>query len=247
MSWTRLGWVMMVTGVGAFLLLAVLVLGPTSAWLQQADDAITSWAVAHRSSWLTDIAWGLTHLGGTNGLTILTVLACVALAAWDRSRPWGRDTAESTTRTTAHSAEWPAWWRATVLACAMVTSAATTTALKILLGRPRPDHDLLVGSPSSSFAFPSGHSFNTAVWAGCLTVLLVAGSAWCRRHALVMVALAVALSIGVGLSRIYLAYHWCTDVLAGWSLAIAWVGAVTAVVATHLRRAASPPLRLLPS
>jgi undecaprenyl-diphosphatase len=37
------------------------------------------------------------------------------------------------------------------------------------------------------------------------------------------VAVAVALAVGVGLSRIYLAVHWATDVAGGWSLAIAWL------------------------
>ena len=48
-------------------------------------------------------------------------------------------------------------------------------------------------------------------------------------------AIAVLLSGGIGLSRIYLGYHWATDILAGWLLAATWLSLV-ATGAYYTRR-----------
>jgi membrane-associated phospholipid phosphatase len=88
----------------------------------------------------------------------------------------------------------------------MLGSAAVEWLLKWLVARRRPR-----GGP---FAFPSGHVFTSVVFFGLVIYLLwtrdvprpwrVAGTAVCA-----------ALIVGIALSRIYLRFHWLTDILGG--------------------------------
>lgn len=92
--------------------------------------------------------------------------------------------------------------------------------LKALFDRPRPDlvpHAVEVATSS----FPSGHAMMTAVVYLTLGALL-ARLLPQRRLKVYIMAVAMALSAMVGLSRIYLGVHWPTDVLAGWAVGAAW-------------------------
>ncbi|MFI6831889.1 phosphatase PAP2 family protein [Kribbella sp. NPDC050241] len=104
---------------------------------------------------------------------------------------------------------------------AMIGSSALSSGLKLLIGRARPDVTLVLGPVSNTFAFPSGHALNSTVF---LTVAaLVMARIRSLRNRTAILAVAVVMSIGIGLSRVYLGYHWATDVLAGWTVAIVWL------------------------
>lgn len=76
-----------------------------------------------------------------------------------------------------------------------------------------------------SFSFPSGHAAGTMML-GLALALLVAPARW-RRPALGGAAIVALL---LGLSRVALAVHWPTDVIAGWLEGVAWVMLVHATV-----------------
>lgn len=107
--------------------------------------------------------------------------------------------------------------RALGLAVLVLGGMALNGLAKAIASRPRPGllpHlDLVAG-----YSFPSGHSAGTAVLA--LGLALFAAPKGRRVPAMM---LAVGLLLLVGLSRIALAVHWPSDVLAGWMEGTGWV------------------------
>lgn len=92
--------------------------------------------------------------------------------------------------------------------------------LKYSIDRPRPD---LVphGTEIYTSSFPSGHSMMSAVVYLTLAALIVRLVARKRLKGYVLFV-AVALTLLVGVSRVYLGVHWPSDVLAGWAAGAGW-------------------------
>jgi undecaprenyl-diphosphatase len=104
-----------------------------------------------------------------------------------------------------------------------------STGLKILFERARPD--LIPGAPHVFTAsFPSGHAMLSAVTYLTLGAML---SRLEQRRAtkIYLMAVAVTLTIIVGISRVALGVHWPTDVLAGWCVGSAWALVCTTIIA----------------
>lgn len=109
---------------------------------------------------------------------------------------------------------------AAYLAAAVMSGALLNSVLKELFERPRPDSTLHLVDVAT-LAYPSGHATSTAVV--FLTLAAIIDTSIRQRSLRVYVLLsAVALSVTVGLSRIYLGVHYPTDVLAGWVVGLVW-------------------------
>jgi len=103
---------------------------------------------------------------------------------------------------------------------ATLSGAVMSTALKEIFDRDRPDifaHAAHVTSAS----FPSGHALLSAVVYFTLGAIVAEAveRTWLKIYVL---AIAILLTVIVGLSRLYLGVHWPTDVLAGWALGAGW-------------------------
>ena len=105
-------------------------------------------------------------------------------------------------------------------------SALLNVAAKHYFGRARPDFWLSL-APETTFSFPSGHAMGSMTLAAVL-VALVWNTRWRWRWPLSVAAVAFALL--VGMSRVYLGVHFPSDILAGWSAALAWTAGVYALV-----------------
>jgi undecaprenyl-diphosphatase len=110
--------------------------------------------------------------------------------------------------------------KAWTLLAAMLGGIAASTMLKSIFGRPRPDLPLHQVDVYSS-SFPSGHAVMAAVTYLTLGAMFARGL---RTHVLkaYVMLVALALTLLVGVSRVYLGVHWPSDVVGGWSLGAAW-------------------------
>jgi undecaprenyl-diphosphatase len=169
------------------------------------DPEFTADAVASRTPVLTALARALTFIGDVPVLVTLMVITALLLWRWTRGL------------------RAPA-----LLLFAMAGSAALTYGVKALVERKRPGITFVLGPVDNSFAFPSGHTLNSTVFFVTLAGLLWVGVRSSVARAALAVA-AVLMSLGIGLSRVYLGYHWATDVLAGWTVAVTWLALVTLV------------------
>lgn len=104
-----------------------------------------------------------------------------------------------------------------LLAVGLATSSVLVVGIKSIVGRARPPVIDMTGPAPHSFSFPSGHTTASTILYGILLLLAWrrTGNRWARAA---LAAVFVAVVGGVGWSRVYLGFHWATDVLAGWLL-----------------------------
>jgi membrane-associated phospholipid phosphatase len=180
--------------VAVFALLALTYGGASVGGL---DEDVARRVAASLPGWVEWAARPFSWVGGWIGLTAAGVLAGVLLV---RER---------------------AWVDLAFLVAAFAGSQALANGLKPAFDRPRPDLGSPVPVPGSG-AFPSGHAAAATACVGALAVLL-AERLGRRSQRVAVWTVAVALGVGIGLSRIALGVHWLSDVLAGWAIGIAWL------------------------
>lgn len=146
--------------------------------------------------WVESLARDVTALGG------MITLALVTLAVAGYLRLIGRGGS------------------AALVLATVASGMAASLLIKAGFDRPRPD---LVphGVATYTSSFPSAHAMQAAVTYLTLAVLL-ARVEKSRRVRAYLLAVAILVTVAVGVSRVYLGVHWPTDVLAGWAAGAGW-------------------------
>ncbi|MGH8908790.1 MAG: phosphatase PAP2 family protein [Egibacteraceae bacterium] len=93
-----------------------------------------------------------------------------------------------------------------------------------------------LGGVGGHDSFPSGHAVTSMALVAALLVL-----AWPMRWRWAATAAGALFVTGVGFSRLYFGFHYPSDVLGGWCLALAWVAGVWLLFHTPALASRQPP------
>jgi undecaprenyl-diphosphatase len=179
--------------VSLFVLIAYIVLIGRDPGPTPGDMTAVDVVESLRVAWLTDVSKVVTFLGSGLCTWGLTALAA-AFLCWRRR-----------------------WTEVAVLVAGMTMISIGFHEIKAAVDRPRPEEGLV---DTSGSAFPSGHAAHSVLylWAA-VTIVLRLRPGMARKTA--VVALGLALTVLVGLSRVYLDVHYLSDVSGGWALGAA--------------------------
>lgn len=191
--------------------------------ISAADPAVHEWAMNLRTPWLTGVLAIITTAAAPFWFTVIVIVVTLA---------WGFVQRQ--------------WWRPVLLALSMLMVAVLSSSLKHAVQRHRPPISEMMLGPLTTPAFPSGHSLAAGVFFSVVAYLLLSR----RRSPARIVWMAVLALVGtvlVAFSRIYLGYHWLSDVTSSLFLTVAVLGAVIAIdqfrpAATdgHIRKTSTP-------
>jgi len=126
------------------------------------------------------------------------------------------------------------WWlastgrrnEAVMFAIAVAGAELLFQTLKLIFRVPRPEPFFGLATPLT-YSFPSGHTLSCAVYFTRLAAAL-------PPKLLIRLA-AAALILAIGLSRIYLGFHYPSDVLGGYAAAVVWLAALEIVQRPRVR------------
>jgi len=194
--WTTLCWTAIPLLLG---LINGLITGTARSTRFGPDDMLLAWMNDYRTPFLDCFFLANTWVGSLFILFPLTSVLAVTLFLRNRRMD--------------------AW----LLGVGLGGAALVTQVAKQIFSRPRPElFDSLISMPAS-WSFPSGHTTQIAAFSLCLGIVVLRSSSSLRLCWLVAM-IGIILTVSVGISRLYLQVHYPSDVLAGGTIAILWVG-----------------------
>ena len=203
----------------AVVVLAVLWVGVvTNSLLASVDPVADQWVVAVRPAALVSTAVVASTVGQPAAM-IAVLVVVAAVLAW-RAQSWAP---------------------LAISAGAVALLAVFDNGVKAVVARPRPP-EAWHAMPAHGLSFPSGH----ALWSSGVLLLVVVLVGPVRGRAVVAVLALLAVVVITG-SRLVVAVHYPSDVLAGWCLAVIADGIVLLVAGVVLHRQAPRDAVALPA
>ena len=114
-------------------------------------------------------------------------------------------------------------------------AAGTSTLLKIVFMDARPPHIDMIPTFEYDFSFPSGHTIGVAVFLLVIGYLIYSRQ-FSKKLFWVWISVAVFGTSIIAFSRLYLGYHWLTDIVASVGLALIVLSIVIFVDTFFIRK-----------
>ncbi|HUC96721.1 MAG TPA: phosphatase PAP2 family protein [Candidatus Saccharimonadales bacterium] len=160
------------------------------------NRSILSWMVGQRSTIITPVAIVITTIANP---LIFAIIVSALVIVW---MIFKREI-----------------WRPVLLESAMGVAALTSFLIKNITQVPRPNQINMIKPFETDYSFPSGHTIGMAVF-----LLVIGYLIYSRNFSKIRFwSWIIAATAGTGLialSRLYLGYHWLTDVVASVGLAL---------------------------
>lgn len=150
------------------------------------------WLASHRAPWLSSLLYAITVVFSENVFPYLVGVGCITVMAFTRR-----------------------WRRPLLYATTLLIGTGLSTGMKYVMARPRPPSSLQYLTPETTPSFPSSHAMISTLSCFLLAYFIVTGwkmtgvpaaTAWCAAGFVTLI---------VCFSRLYLGYHYLTDVIGG--------------------------------
>lgn len=165
-------------------------------FLGEFNQPTLHWMVNHRNDSLTEIMKLITDL--TNPV-VLAPLIGIGAIIWAYIKK--------------------GLWRPIILLGSMALALLLSTVIKITTMDPRPAKINMIPAFETDFSFPSGHTIGIATFLLVLGYLIYSRN-FNAKNFTTWVLIAIAGTGLIATSRLYLGYHWLTDVMASVGLAM---------------------------
>lgn len=119
------------------------------------------------------------------------------------------------------------WYALAYLVTTLTGSIVINRTMKALLHRVRP-HLWQSPAPEFDYGFPSGHAMSSMTLVTALVILT-----WNTRWRWYVVILGSVFVLMIGWTRLYLGVHYPSDILAAWTVSIAWAIGVSLRIRPH--------------